>query len=56
LSSHASQPTTLTPLRRAFYLLTEHAVWRTRPTMEAAVIGMLAALTSPRSVTTPDHP
>jgi hypothetical protein len=52
LSWPGSQPTTLTRLRRAFYVLTEHAVWRTRPTMETAMIGMLAAVASPRSSAT----
>jgi hypothetical protein len=55
LYSHASQLTTLVRLRHAFYLLTEHAVWRTRPTMEAAMIGMFAAVTSPRSAATPNR-
>jgi hypothetical protein len=51
--AHASQPCTFTRLRHAFFLLTEHAVWRSRPTMEAAMIGMLGALTHPPSKTTP---
>lgn len=51
--AHAYQPGTLTRLRLAFFLLTEHAVWRQRPTMEAAMIGMLGALTQPASKTTP---
>ena len=35
-------------LRRAFYVLTEHArTGRQRPTLEAAVIGLIAAITEP---------
>jgi hypothetical protein len=36
------------PLRRGFYILTEHATGvRQRPSMEAAVIGMLYSVSAP---------
>ena len=37
----------LTRLRRAFFILTEHATYRQRPTLEAAAIGLLMAATRP---------